>query len=93
MEGNTNWSWSVTAVVIRDGKVLLARHTYGGGKGMLIVPGGYVEVGETPQEAVVREYREETGIEIAPREVIGIRFNLHDWYVAFAVPSFSILVS
>lgn len=83
MDGNTNWSWSVTAVVIKDGKVLLARHTYGGGKGKLIVPGGYVEVGETPQDAVVREYLEETGVRIAPREVIGIRFNSHDWYVAF----------
>lgn len=84
MEGNTNWSWSVTAVVIRDGKVLLARHTYGGGKGLLIVPGGYVESGETPQEAVIREYLEETGVKIFPREIIGIRFNSHDWYVAFA---------
>lgn len=84
MEGNTNRAWSVTAVVIRDGKVLLARHTYGGGKGKLIIPGGYVEEGETPQEAVVREYLEETGVEIAPCEIIGIRFNSHDWYVAFA---------
>ena len=35
---NTNWNQSVTGVVIKDGKVLLARHTYGGGKGMLIIP-------------------------------------------------------
>ncbi|MBQ8383369.1 MAG: NUDIX hydrolase [Clostridia bacterium] len=84
MEGNTNWSWSVSAVVIRDGKVLLARHTYGGGKGKLIIPGGYLEAGETPQEAVVREYLEETGVKVAPRQIIGIRFNAHDWYVAFA---------
>lgn len=84
MNKDTNWSQSVTAVVIREGKVLLARHTYGGGNGKLIVPGGYVEVGETPQDAVVREYLEETGVTIAPREIIGIRFNSHDWYVAFA---------
>ena len=43
---NTNWGQSVTGIVINDGKVLLARHTYGNGKGMLIVPGGYVEYGE-----------------------------------------------
>ena len=36
--GNTNFGQSVTAVVIKDNKVLLARHTYGGGKGLLIVP-------------------------------------------------------
>ena len=38
VEENTNWSQSVTGIVIKDGKVLLARHTYGPGKGRLIVP-------------------------------------------------------
>lgn len=80
---NTNWGQSVTAVVIRENKVLLARHTYGGGNGKLIVPGGYVENGETPQHALVREYLEETGITIEPENIIGIRFNMHDWYIAF----------
>ncbi|MBQ8524934.1 MAG: NUDIX hydrolase [Clostridia bacterium] len=80
---NTNYGQSVTGVVIKDGKVLLARHTYGGGKGMLIVPGGYVNFGETPQQALIREYLEETNIEVKPTSIIGIRFNMHDWYVAF----------
>ena len=53
---NTNWCQSVTGIVIRDSKVLLARHIYCSGKGKLIVPGGYVEYGETPQESVKREY-------------------------------------
>ena len=82
-QGNTNWGQSVTGVVIRDNKVLLARHTYGGGKGMLIIPGGYVNQGETPQDALRREYREETGIEVEPGGIIGIRFNQKDWYIAF----------
>lgn len=80
---NTNWGQSVTGVVIRDGKVLLARHTYGSGKNMLIIPGGYVELNETPQAALKREFREETSIEVEPKEIIGIRFNMHDWYIAF----------
>lgn len=80
---NTNYSQSVTAVVIRDGRVLLARHTYGGGAGKLIIPGGYVEYGESPQAAVIREYEEETGVLVKPGQIIGIRFNAHDWYVAF----------
>lgn len=79
----TNWGQSVTGVVIHEGKVLLARHTYGGGAGKLIVPGGYVEMGETPQAALVREYMEETGIIVKPENIIGIRFNMHDWYIAF----------
>lgn len=48
-----------------------------------IVPGGYVEHGETPQHALVREYLEETGVTIEPENIIGIRFNMHDWYIAF----------
>lgn len=81
---NTNWNYSVAAVVIRDKKVLLARHTYGKGKGKLIIPGGYVEKGETPQAAVIREFSEETNIAIEPQQIIGIRFNMHDWYVVFS---------
>lgn len=80
---NTNWGQSVTAVVIKDGKVLLARHTYGDGQGKLIVPGGYVQFGETPQDAVKREIWEETKITIEPKNIIAIRFNAHDWYIAF----------
>lgn len=80
---NTNWSQSVTAVVIHDGKVLLARHTYGAGAGKLIIPGGYVNYGEAPEDAVRREYMEETNVSIEPKEIIGIRFNVKCWYIAF----------
>ncbi len=79
--GTTNWGQSVTGVVIKDNKVLLARHTYGGGKGLLIVPGGYVNEGETPQDALIREYMEETKVTVKPLDIIGIRFNMHDWYI------------
>jgi len=80
---NTNFGQSVTGVVIKDNKVLLARHTYGSGNGKLIVPGGYVNFGETPQDALRREYMEETGVVVEPKDIIGIRFNTHDWYIAF----------
>lgn len=80
---NTNWSQSVAGVVIRDGRVLLARHTYGSGKGKLIIPGGYVKKGEIPQEAVVRECQEETCITVKPGKLIGMRFNEKDWYAVF----------
>ena len=80
---NTNWGQSVSGVVIYENKVLLARHTYGGGLGKLIIPGGYVEYGETPQQALIREYLEETGVTVEPFDIIGIRFNMHDWYIVF----------
>ena len=82
---NTNYSQSVTGVLIKDNKVLLARHTYGPGLGKLIIPGGYVNFGECCEDAVVREYLEETGITVKPKNIIGVRFNTHDWYVAFSL--------
>ncbi len=84
-EENTNWGQSVAGVLIRDNKILLARHTYGNGKGMLIIPGGYVLYGETPQDAIKREFFEEVGLNIKPDCIIGIRFNSRDWYVIFKV--------
>ena len=83
MSENTNWSQSVTGVVFQNEKVLLARHTYGRGKGLLIIPGGYVQNDETPQEALKREYLEEVNIVVEPKQIIGVRFNMKDWYVAF----------
>lgn len=83
MDGETNWGQSVTAVVLYEDRVLLARHTYGAGRGKLIIPGGYVNKGETPQDALKREFMEETNISVEPEDIIGIRFNMHDWYIAF----------
>lgn len=81
---NTNWGQSVAGVVIKNNKVLLARHTYGGGAGKLIIPGGYVEFGESPQDALRREFMEETSVRVEPQKIIGVRFNMHDWYVVFS---------
>lgn len=82
-EENTNWGQSVAGIVLKENKVLLVRHTYGSGKGMLIIPGGYVKWNETPQDAVKREIFEETGITVEPLDIVGVRFNLKDWYVVF----------
>ena len=78
-----NWALSAAGVVLRNGKVLLARHTYSYGKGKLIIPGGYLQEGELPEEAVQREVLEETGITVAVRDFLGIRFNQDSWYAIF----------
>jgi ADP-ribose pyrophosphatase YjhB (NUDIX family) len=65
----------VGAVVLDDrGRLLLIRRGTEPSKGSWSVPGGRVEPGESPAEAVVREVREETGLAVrADREVGRIR--------------------
>lgn len=48
-----------------QGKVLLIRKARGFGEGKLNAPGGQLRDGETPEECVVREVREETGLRVS----------------------------
>lgn len=52
---------------------MLVKLTYGGAKGFFIIPGGFVEPGETLLEAVRRELHEETGVDVEPEGVLGVR--------------------
>lgn len=62
----------VGAVVVREGTVLLVKRASEPLKGQWSLPGGAVEVGETLREAIKREVREETGIEINILDVIEV---------------------
>ena len=64
---------AVSAAIIRDGHVLIARRARGASLGIFTLPGGVVESGETLHEAVVREVSEETGIAIEPLALAGHR--------------------
>jgi len=59
----------VAAVVVREGRVLLARHEKAG-ETYWVLPGGAVEPGETLAEALRRELREEVGIEAELGELL-----------------------
>jgi ADP-ribose pyrophosphatase YjhB (NUDIX family) len=64
---------AASAAVIRDGRVLIVRRARNPANGVYTLPGGVVEAGETLIEAVTREVREETGLEIAPVALAGFR--------------------
>ncbi len=57
---------AVGAVVLDGDQVLLVRRGHEPLKGAWSLPGGGVELGETLEEAVCREVREETGLVVAP---------------------------
>jgi ADP-ribose pyrophosphatase YjhB (NUDIX family) len=64
---------AVSAAIIRDGRVLIVRRARPPAHGVYTLPGGIVEVGETLEEALVREIREETALEIEPVGLAGYR--------------------
>ncbi|MEM1564298.1 MAG: NUDIX hydrolase [Candidatus Bathyarchaeia archaeon] len=66
----------VGAIIICDGKILLEKRRGEPAKGKWSVPGGLVELGETAEEAVVREVKEETGLDVADPELIDVVDNI-----------------
>ena len=71
----THARFTVTAaaiVVDNQGRVLLLKHRFRPGTGWGI-PGGFIEAGEQPVEAVRRELREEVGLELVGVEVVATR--------------------
>ena len=64
---------AVSAAIIRDGKVLIVRRARKPALSLYSLPGGVVEVGEQLADAVVREVREETALDIEPVALAGHR--------------------
>lgn len=64
---------AVSAAIFREGRVLIVRRARPPANGLYTLPGGGVELGETLEEAVLREVREETGLTIAPIALAGYR--------------------
>ena len=64
---------AVSAAIIRDGKVLVVRRARNPALGIYTLPGGGVETGETLVQAVTREVREETSMDIEPVALAGHR--------------------
>jgi len=64
------WRPSAYGVVIHEGKVLLSPQF---GENRFDLPGGGMDLGESPEDAVIREVKEETGLDVAnPRLLEGV---------------------
>lgn len=80
------FSLGVGGIVWQEDKVLLVQRAQNPGKGNWTIPGGYVDQKERISEAIVRELREETGLETEPVSLIALRDrpgNKHDMYMIF----------
>ncbi len=67
----------VGAVIVDHGRVLVVRRGTEPMKGRWTIPGGLIEVGEALTDAVVRETREETGLQVDPIELVELLDRIH----------------
>ncbi|NIL93202.1 MAG: NUDIX domain-containing protein [Woeseiaceae bacterium] len=67
---------TVSAVIENNGRYLLVEE-YSMGDVVINQPGGHIEAGESPEEAIIREVREETGCDVSPGEIIGVYLWIH----------------
>ena len=59
----------VRAIIVKDGKIILIKRTKPNST-YWVFPGGRVEAGETKQQALVREVKEELGLDIAVKDLL-----------------------
>ena len=62
----------VGAVIVRDGQVLIVKRRYEPLAGRWSLPGGTLELGETLESGLIREMREETGLDVDVGPVIEV---------------------
>lgn len=82
MNDSPRHSVSVTGVVVRpDGLILAIKRA---DDGRWVPPGGVLELDESPQDGVVREIYEETGIKVHPIRLTGVYKNMRLGVVSLA---------
>ena len=66
----------VGAVIIRDCKIALIKRGNEPARGKWTIPGGLVELGESPEQAVIREVKEETCLDVENPSLIDVVSNV-----------------
>jgi 8-oxo-dGTP diphosphatase len=63
---------TVDAIIRRESEILLIRRKKDPFKEMLALPGGFINEGEKVEDAIIREVREETTLEIRLLDILGV---------------------
>lgn len=80
-----NWTYyprvatSCIGVIVRDSQVLMVKRNRDPYRGTWMFPSGFTEYGEHPEEAVIREILEETGLKTIKVELKGIMQAIDDY--------------
>jgi len=78
---------SVDALIVVDGALLLLKRNYSPAKGEWWFPGGRIHKGEPLEEALRREVKEETGLEVSSQRLINVYSRVfperHDITIAY----------
>lgn len=73
----------VAAIIIDNGKVFATQRGYGEFKDGWEFPGGKIEVGETPEDAIVREIKEELDTEVEVVELLDtVEYDYPDFHLS-----------
>jgi len=86
--GEEYWANSIPGVqgiLERDGRVLLARRALEPRRGHWDLPGGFLDEAEEPVAGLRREFREETGLDVEPVELLRIDIEPYDGRHVFSV--------
>lgn len=87
------------ALIVQDGRVLLVKRGVEPFKGYWDIPGGFLEAGEHPLDGMLREVREELGLEVRVKQLLGVYvdryaiengneiFTLNHYYIVEPVSS------
>ena len=70
MDVSMTWPVSAKGILWREGKILLLANE----RNECELPGGHIEPGETPEDAVVREWREETELQVRVQNLVDAVF-------------------